>query len=247
MSRVALLFGEQALMAEYNERVAKKLNTRSSTVEGISEENSSTIGLSRGIKQLLPDITTYDPCETCLGMSSNIGAVFDTKKELYRLILLVLSDLGLIFNIRSPSPWHVISELQTRGIIDESESANIKVCLSIANEIRLKTYFANQGQKEVLSPVPGYVKIDAGQRSDDSNTDQCSNNSHADQYMGDSPFFPDFDEDVVVRLLSTSLDMQKRCQEFCLKYNKHNQIDIRILQNPPLYFSKASLRGHLYS
>ncbi|XP_028407447.1 uncharacterized protein LOC114530060 isoform X2 [Dendronephthya gigantea] len=210
MSRVALLFGEQALIAEYNERVAEKLNTKSTAVESISEGNSPTVGVNRGIKQLLHDITNYDPYD---------------------------SFLGLIFNIRSASPWHVISELQNREIIDEFESANVNVCLSIANEIRLKTYFANEGQKEVLSPVPGDAKTAAEQRS---------NNCNTEQRMDDSPFYPDFDEDVVVRLLSTSFDMQKRCEEFCIKYNKCNEINIRILQNPVSYFSKASLKGHFY-
>lgn len=224
MSRVALLYGDQDIVNEYNEHVAEKLNTTSSAVEGRS---SSTVGRNRGIQQLLHDITIYNPYDSCLGMHSYTGALFDAKKEFYRLISLLLSDLGLIFGIRTPSPWQVISELQTRGIIGETDMANIKVCLSIANEIRLKTYLANDGQKELLSPVP-----------------RCANTP--DQCAVDVLFYPGFNDDVVVRLLSTSFDMHQRCQEFCSKYNQMNEIDISILQNPPSQFSATCLMGHFY-
>ena len=224
MSRIAPLYGDHDVVNEYNERVAEKLNTASSAVEGRS---STTVGLNRGIQQLLHDITIYNPYDSCLGTYSYTGALFDAKKEFYRLISLLLSDLGLIFGIRSPSPWQVISDLQTRGIIGETDMADIKVCLSVANEIRLKTYFANDGQKELLSPVPRYANT----------PDQCS---------VDALFYPGFNHDVVVRLLSTSFDMHRRCQEFCSRYNQMNEIDISILRNPSHQFSAACIIGHLY-
>jgi tetratricopeptide (TPR) repeat protein len=115
--------------------------------------------------------------------------------------------------------------LQTLEVIGESESVEIKVCLSIANEIRLKTYFANNGQKELFSPVP-------------QNTEQSA----------DAPIFREFDEDILVRLLSTSYDICNRCLEFCLKYFKQDNIDrvSGLFQNPSLGVSKAWLLGVLY-
>lgn len=103
---------------------------------------------------MMVDVETYGPSSTCY---LAVGALFNAKKEFYRLISLLLSDLGIIFGIRSPSPWQVILELQIQEIITMSDSENIKICLSIANEIRLKTYFANKGQKELFSPVPQYT------------------------------------------------------------------------------------------
>ena len=224
MSRVISLYGDQTVVDDYNERVAEKLNTRLFAAEG---KSSSMVGLKRGMQQLLHDIAIYDPYDCWLGEHSNIGALFNAKKEFYRLISLLLSDLGLIFGIRSPSPWQIISELQTLGIIGESETANIKVCLSIANEIRLRTYFANDGQKEFFSPIPRY----------ENTTERSSANT---------PFYPGFTEDVVVRLLSTSFDTCLRCQRFCERYSKMNELDISILTDPTIQFSKASLAGHLY-
>lgn len=94
-------------------------------------------------------------------------------------------------------------------------------------EIRLKTYFANCGQKELFSPLP--------QRPD------------AAEQSTDVPIFRDFDEDALVRLLSTSGDMHQRCFEFCLKFVQQNQVDISILRNPSGSSSKARLMVSLYS
>ncbi|XP_028399863.1 uncharacterized protein LOC114523203 [Dendronephthya gigantea] len=220
MVRVSLLYGDRALVDEYNKHVADKLNAISSPAVARS---NSTVGRKRGIQQLSKDIDTFFPLKTFFGPS----CAFNAKKDFYRLISLLLSDLALIFNIRSPTPWQVISELQTRGIIDETDMMNIKVCLSIANEIRLKTYLASSRQKEVLSSVPRY-----------SNT--------AKHYPTNSHFYQDFDEDDAARLLITSVDIYERCTEFYETYKKTNEIDL--LRNVPTLTqpTKRCIIGHLY-
>ena len=223
MSRVVLLCGEQALLDEYNKRVDEKLNTNSSVKEG---KSTKPVGFTRGIQLMMNDIVNYDPHASYLGEHTIVGGLFDAKKEFYRLISLLLSDLGLIFNIRYPSPCQVISDLQTRGIIDigESESVDIKVCLSIANEIRLKTYFANNGQKELFSPV--------------------SQNTNTTEQSADVPIFRDFDENVLVRLLSISNEIRRRCIQFILKYNDQDDIDVSLLNSS---CSKATQLGYVYA
>ncbi len=223
MSRVELLYGKRTLLDRYNERVVEKLDTKSSSAK---ERSNKTVGFVRGIQQMTLDITTYHPQNCYLGLHCAAGGLFNTKKEFYRLISLLVSDLGLIFHIRSASPWQIISELQTRGIIGESEKARMKECLSIANEIRLKSYFAYNRQKEVFSPVPEYVNT----------TEQST----------DAPIFRDFDEDVLVHLLSTSNDILARCNLFCLKFNEEGETDVSLLQNPSVSFSKETNFGHLY-
>ena len=220
MSRAVLLFGDEALLNEYNKRVAEKQNRKSSATEG---KPLQTVGVIRGMQQMMADIETF-------GASTNtavgVGALFDTKKQFYRLISLLLSNLGMIFDIRTPSPWQIISELERRGIITMSESANIKVCLSIANEVRMKTYFANNGQKELFSPVPEFA-------------------NPAEQSV-EVPVFRDFDEDMLVRLLSTIDEMCERCREFCFKWVQDGKIDCSVFQNPPRGLSKAVQLGFLY-
>jgi Tfp pilus assembly protein PilF len=223
MSRAVLLYGNQALLDEYNEHVAEKLNTNSSVKE---DKSTETVGLTRGIQMMMRDVEIYQPCNSYFGEHAVIGGLFDAKKQFYRLISLLLSDLGVIFNIRSPSPWEVISELQTQGIIDESDSVNIRVCLSIANEIRLKTYFGNNGQKELFSPVE---------------------NANNMEQSSDAPIFCDFDKDVLGRLLSISNDICSCCREVCSKYIEQDKIDVSLFQTPSLPTSrKAWLLGYCH-
>ena len=228
MVRVSHLYGDPVLVDEYNEHVAGRLSSISSAVE---ERYFSKVGRKRGIQLLSKDIDTFYPLRTFFGPN----CAFNAKKDFYRLISLLLSDLALIFDIRCPTPWQVISELQTRGIIDESDMNNIKVCLSIANEIRLKTYIASEKQKEVLSSFPRYFSTNTAKQQ----AEQSPSNFH---------FFPDFDEDVTVRLLSTCVDMYERCTEFYKKYNKTNEIDTSLLRNTCTSFqiSKRCITGHLY-
>ena len=223
MSRVALLYGKQTLLDEYNERVAEKLNTKSSAAK---RDSNKTVGFIRGMQQMMLDIETYHPNNHYLGSHCTVGALFNAKQEFYRLISLLLSDLGLIFDTRSPSPWEVIVELCTRAIIDESEKASIKECLSIANEMRLKAYFAYNRQKEVLSPIPQYTST-IGQSTD-------------------APIFRDFDEDILVHFLSTSHDIHSRCHKLCLKFHQEGEVDISLLRSPSVPSSKANLFGYLY-
>jgi tetratricopeptide (TPR) repeat protein len=223
LSRVALIFGEQALLDEYNKRVAKKLNKTSSTAK---DQSTATVGFARGMKQLGIDLALYHPHSNYLGQHCVVGALFDAKKQFYRLVSLLLSDLEMIFDLRCPSPWQVISALQARGILSVSDSANVNVCLSIANEIRLKTYFANKGQKELLSPV-----------TENKNTTEQSN---------DPPIFRYFDEDILVRLLSISNVIHRHFDSFFSTYIQQRQIDTSLLGDLSLDVASKTTIGTLY-
>ena len=173
------------------------------------------------------DIQTYDPFKSYVGVQSTTGAYFHAKSQLYRLISLLLSDLGMIFDIRCPSPWQIISELLDRGIISVSESVDMRECLSFANEIRLRTYFANNGQKELISPLPEYTK----------STKPSIN----------AAVFQDVDQDILVCFLCTSNDVYRRCQEFCKICLSKHRIDRGIFRYIPASFSNAWLLGlHYY-
>ncbi len=223
MSRASLLYGEQALLDEYNQHVAKKLNVALSET---GRKSNTTLGFARGMQQMMEDVDTYNPYHSYLGLHGTIGGLFDTKKQFYRLISLLLADLGLIFDIRSSSPWQVIAELRNRDIIGESDSARLKVALFIANEMRLKTYFANGGQKELYSPL--------------------LQSTNAAQQSTEVPIFRDFDEDILVRLLTTSNDMHQRCSLFCSTYTEQDEVDAGVLRIPTFSSSQAKLLAQLY-
>ena len=223
MSRASLLYGEQALLDEYNQHVAEKLNV---TLSETGRKSNTTLGFARGMQQMMEDVDTYNPYHSYLGLHSTIGGIFDTKKQFYRLISLLLADLGLIFDIRFSSPWQVIAKLQNRRIIGESDSASLKVALSIANEIRLKTYFANGGQKELFSPL--------------------LQSTNAAEQSTEVPIFRDFDEDILVRLLTTSNDLYRRCRLFCSTYNQQGEVDASVIRIPTVWPSKAKVSAQLY-
>ena len=217
MTRAILLYGEQTLLDEYNNHVAEKLDEKSCETK---RKSTSSVGVTRGIRQMEEDIETYDPLYSYFTVS---GRLFDTKKDFHRLISLLLTDLALVFDIRYPSPWQIISELQ--GIFSEADSTILKICLSIANEIRLRTYFANSGQKELFSPV-----LQIGDTTE--------------QFI-DDPIFRDFDEDTLVRLMSTNIDLHRRCREFCSEYFYENKVNASILRKQ-FFPSKALVRFKLY-
>ena len=223
MSRASLLYGEQALLDECNQYVAEKLNV---TLSETGRKSNTTLGFARGMQQMMEDVDTYNPYHSYLRLHKTVGGLFDTKKQLYRLISLLLADLGLIFDIRSSSPWQVIAELRNRDIIGESDSGSLKVGLSIANEIRLKTYFANGGQKELFSPL--------------------LQSTNAAEQSTELPIFRDFDEDILVRLLTTSNDMHQRCSLFCSTYTEQGEVDAGVLRIPTFSSSQAKLLAQLY-
>ena len=218
MARTALLYGDEALLKEYNERVNEKLNAKSSEIEG---KSIKTVGAIRGMEQMKLDIQTYDPFGSHMGINNPVGACFNAKNQFYRLISLLLSNLGMIFNIKCPTPWQIISELLTRGIISESQSLVMKECLSFANEIRLRTYMANNGQKELFSSLPHWTE------------------------STDSATFQDVDQHILVRFLNTSYDIHRRCKQF-IEGISQDKIDCSIFHKPPASFSNAMLFGIFY-
>ena len=200
MSRVVLFYGEQTLLDKYNNHVVEKLNEKSPEK---GRKSTASVGFTRGIRQMMEDIETYDPSNSLF--RSPAGGLFDTKKDFYRPISLLITDLGLMFGIRSPSSWQVISDLRNQNIISEFFSARLKVFLSITNKIRLKTYFANGGQKEQFSPLLQSVE-----------TPEQSN---------DDPIFRDIDEDTLVDLLNTSMELHDCFYVICLKYAQQDKVE----------------------
>ena len=61
MSRPALLYGNEALLNNYNELVTEKLNAKSLKTSVFSEKSSETctVGVVRGMEQMLIDIERH--------------------------------------------------------------------------------------------------------------------------------------------------------------------------------------------
>lgn len=128
-------------LAEIMSRIYKKLNLLSSSLE--RKPNRTGCFIWR-MEQLFADITECSHQFFYLSSETTKGALFKQEKQFYRLISIVSIDLALIINANHTSSWQTILKLQNRGIVSESQIASIKVWLTIANKIRLKTYFANK-------------------------------------------------------------------------------------------------------
>ena len=85
--------------------------------------------------------------------SSQIGLISSIKKKLYRVIDLLLVNLGKLQypGVVENSPWNVLQRLNKDGRISSEAFHNLMVVASIVNEVRLMAYLGSGRQDELLS------------------------------------------------------------------------------------------------
>ncbi|KAI8516672.1 hypothetical protein Bbelb_052530 [Branchiostoma belcheri] len=134
LRRVTYLAGDESLVDDYTDRVNKIID-RSPVLSRLSAFlilNDNT-----------GEIANVEPT----------GQLLDVKKEIYRFPSVAVEVLSICCGITIPSVWGMIEELHKTQRISHENAHHLTVLISISAELRLRTYIANGGQKDRLSPL----------------------------------------------------------------------------------------------
>ncbi|CAH1263858.1 Hypp2788 [Branchiostoma lanceolatum] len=168
MEQTAFIAGDANLLEDYRARVRNILDAP--TGEG---GLMRTVRTKRHLTGLRSDVAKFHTTLHDLDMA---GRVMQAKRDMHRLPSLVVSGLGLFHGCKSHSPWDIVDELEQRGNLDPASSHNIRVLISIANEMRLRTYLDNNSQKDSFSSLPALPQLVA--KSTESSKDKVQNVYH---------------------------------------------------------------------
>ena len=94
--------------------------------------------------------------------SSQIGLISSIKKKLYRVIDLLLVNLGKLQypGVVENSPWNVLQRLNKDGQISSEAFHNLMVVTGVVNEVRLMAYLRSGKQDELFSFFDQSMDID---------------------------------------------------------------------------------------
>ncbi|XP_078700926.1 uncharacterized protein LOC144927403 [Branchiostoma floridae x Branchiostoma belcheri] len=141
---VTLIHGDPSLVEDYETLLHNILFEQ-------VDQFGTTLGMRRATKNLLASLQEF---KTDLSGMLSAGKLFQVKKEIYRMPSILLSSLGLFFGITEKSSWEIVQALQRKGVINVEAEHNLKFAVSIATQLRLRTYLSNLGQKDNISTLP---------------------------------------------------------------------------------------------
>ncbi|KAI8503653.1 hypothetical protein Bbelb_186240 [Branchiostoma belcheri] len=134
LRRVTYLTGDESLVNEYTDRVNQSID-----ISPVLSRMSAILML----KDNIPLIKNVEPT----------GELLNVKKEIYRFPIVAVDVLSICCGITIPSVWGMIEELHKTQRISHEDAHHLTVLISISAELRLRTYIANGGQKDRLSPL----------------------------------------------------------------------------------------------
>ncbi|XP_019646795.1 PREDICTED: LOW QUALITY PROTEIN: uncharacterized protein LOC109487257 [Branchiostoma belcheri] len=134
LRRVTYLTGDESLVDEYA-GIVKRSVDRSPVLSRFSAMLT--------LKDNIGQIENVEPT----------GQLLDVKKEIYRFPSVAVDVLSICCGITIPSVWGMIEELHKTQRISDEDAHHLTVLISISAELRLRTYIANGGQKDRLSPL----------------------------------------------------------------------------------------------
>ncbi|KAI8494862.1 hypothetical protein Bbelb_274670 [Branchiostoma belcheri] len=137
LRRVVFLAGKQSLVNEYMAKLKEITNG------DLLSQFQSRLSAIQILYENREQILTHEPTEQLLNV----------KKDIYRFPGVAIELLALCYQITIPSSWSVIDELKRTNRIRQEDATHLTVLTSISAELRLRTYMANGGQNDRLSPL----------------------------------------------------------------------------------------------
>ncbi|CAH1271026.1 Hypp4538 [Branchiostoma lanceolatum] len=134
LRRVAYVTGDEDLVSEYMDKVNKSLDRSPLTA------------------RLLAVLTLWIDAQENVSLKPK-GQLLDVKKELHRFPIIAVDVMSFTSGVMIASVWQMMEELRNALRISEDDANHLNVLVSISAELRLRTYIANGGQKERLSPL----------------------------------------------------------------------------------------------
>ncbi|XP_078588712.1 uncharacterized protein LOC144869355 [Branchiostoma floridae x Branchiostoma japonicum] len=137
LRRYVFLAGEEALVNGYEEKISEIIK------DGLLSHVKSRLSAMQILYENRDQFSNHEPT----------GELLNVKKDIYRFPGIAIELLALCCQITLSSAWDVIDRLKEMGKIEEENATHLTVLTSISAELRLRTYVANGGQKDNLSPL----------------------------------------------------------------------------------------------
>lgn len=134
---VALIDGSQDLLDNYRSKIRKAVSLDSVR--------------KRTTKTLQEDINNFQ-----LKLDGEKVQSVNVKKGIYRLVDRIISGFANYYNImaqngkKSITAWNILDRMRETGVLSDQGTKHMKAALSVAAELRLRTYNSNNGNKELM-------------------------------------------------------------------------------------------------
>jgi hypothetical protein len=117
-----------------------------------------TIGQQQALCTLEEDLMKF---EYTMASQDQSGKQYNVKKDLYRILNIILDAFGIYYALVAKSGWDKIQEMYLKELVNRSAAKELNKLMSILAALRLSTYLQLHNQQETLSPIDSWSDSDA--------------------------------------------------------------------------------------
>ncbi|XP_065674267.1 uncharacterized protein LOC136091183 isoform X2 [Hydra vulgaris] len=254
LQNVCYVYGEKMLINDYEKKVSEFLHKK------IEDKIYGTLKICqiRAIKLLTEEANEIDYSKFSLlsipaksnpkkslnqpkgdldALQPNLfkseGRLFEVKKDIYRLPDRLVYNLGLYYGINNGSCWDTVDTLKSKGIITLKAAVNLKIAITFATILRLKTYSYHKAQQEDMSIFVRPAETES------ENTELAKQIFH----------LPEKDLKVNGKLFEyfyTALPLHEKLEKFCDKHKIFNYLTKSFFQDSEFYADDFATKGFIH-